>query len=201
VARACGPRFAPLIDFVVAIKCFGVGVSFLIVIADSMPVAMKVSISMSQTDICVLFKCLIQLFQAVIFWQSRNVWLTITLAVILVMATFPNLHAFKWTSGISVVFLVLLVFIVALFSVPGSGYDPCEGFKDSIVSINSSVPEYGYEIRDNRNERLLTESCGGDTSLGMTSFRSISLFFYIFTCHQVLIVQLCNYVSSVMVLW
>jgi amino acid permease len=164
---------------------------------------------------------LLQLFHSNAFWQSRNVWLTIALAVVLALAAFPSLHAFKWTSGASVFFIVLLVCIVALFSIPGSGFDACDGMSiHESIGRNYSFDDayyyyysdyYGYDTHGNgisgndytsyyygyyyygNSSRLesdspYNDSCNGATSYGMTSFssiRSISLFVFAFTCHQV----------------
>lgn len=135
-------RFA--IDAAVALKCFGVATSYLIVVGDLMPYAMEY-------------------WETPLFWQRRELWILLAFSFIAPLSYCESLDALKYTSGMSLLFILYLVFVVILFAIPsydadggtcGSEQHPCRG---AIQANNLSVatlqilPVYifGYTCQQN----------------------------------------------------
>ena len=109
VAEKALPSVVWLIDFTVAVKCFGVATSYLIVIGDLMPVAMMELYLPNQ-------------------WLQRNTWVIIGFIFCAPLSCFSSLDALKWSSAISLVFLLFLAVVIVLYAFPDlSGLDPCFG--------------------------------------------------------------------------
>lgn len=96
LAQLTYPQLSIVFDSAIAIKCFGVGVSYLVVIGDLMPKIME-SVGVSNNIL-----------------MERNFWITIFMAVIVVPLSYlKKLDSLKYTSIIalfSVVYLICLVF-------------------------------------------------------------------------------------------
>lgn len=90
------PQLSVIFDGAIAIKCFGVGVSYLVVIGDLMP---KIMESAGVAELSV--------------WMQRNVWITVFMvAMVAPLSYLKKLDSLKYTSVValfSVVYLICLV--------------------------------------------------------------------------------------------
>ena len=113
VAEIVAPGYAILIDMAVALKCFGVATSYLIVIGDLMPDVMQ---ELNITGI----------------WLQRSSWVVVGFLVVAPLSFFDSLNSFKWTSTISLVFIAIIAAVVIAYALPSySGLNPCLGFTSS----------------------------------------------------------------------
>jgi amino acid permease len=129
VAHAAAPRWTFLIDLAVAIKCFGVGTSYLIVIGDNMPSAIATLLGDSAPD----------------FLLSRHWWVTLSVALVAPLAWQKALGALRFTALAALSFVLFLTVMVLLFAVdpPGSSFDPCGAgaspCRGDVIPVASSV--------------------------------------------------------------
>lgn len=90
------PQLSVIFDGAIAIKCFGVGVSYLVVIGDLMPKIME-SLAVPETSV----------------WMERNVWITLFMVLMVAPLSYlKKLDSLKYTSVValfSVVYLICLV--------------------------------------------------------------------------------------------
>lgn len=114
VAMKAAPNFVWLIDAAVAIKCFGVATSYLIIIGGVMPEAMQ------QMD-------------APYPWQSRHLWIAFSIAIVAPVAFQNSLEVLKFTSTMSVVFVSFVAIVIILFAFPSTGLDACADIDDTCV--------------------------------------------------------------------
>ena len=114
VAKGSIPAATAVIDAAVAIKCFGVAVSYLIVIGDLMPTA-ATTIYTGEGRLA--------------DWlDDRRVWITLFLCCIAgPLACFRSLNALRFTSTISILFISALSIIITLYGFLPSYFDPCPG--------------------------------------------------------------------------
>lgn len=144
-----------LIDLAVAIKCFGVATSYLIVIGDLMP-----AVFVSNSAIPLIFK-------------DRRLWITLFFIVVTGLSFLKNLNSLKFTSFMSILFVVLLTILIATYSMNLSYLDPCE-------SISS------------------TDTCRGGITVATLNPSTLSvfpIFIFSFTCHQVIFVSSFKYLN------
>lgn len=100
-ARLTFPNAALWFDLAIAIKCFGVGISYLIIIGDLMPEIVK------------------SLGFAGAYWDpylpwllSRRVWITVFMSIIVPLAYLPTLNALRYTSTVALMSVAYLWCIV-----------------------------------------------------------------------------------------
>lgn len=90
------PQLSVVFDGAIAIKCFGVGVSYLVVIGDLMPKIME-SLGVPESSV----------------WMQRNIWITLFMVFMVAPLSFlKKLDSLKYTSVValfSVVYLICLV--------------------------------------------------------------------------------------------
>lgn len=108
VSNAAIPGYSFIVDIAIAVKCFGIGTSYLIVIGDSLPAAM------SQLN-------------APLFLQNRDLCVLLGFIVLAPLACFPSLDEVKHTTAISGLMILFLIFLVFLYSLGIPGVDPCLG--------------------------------------------------------------------------
>ena len=109
VAEAAQPGAGLVIDVAIAIKCFGVGTSYLIVVGDSMPKA--IAATGVQGGILL----------------ERRLWTFIAATLVSPLVYCKRIDALKYTSGVAlacVLFVVLLIFLFAIHA--GSAFEACE---------------------------------------------------------------------------
>eukprot|EP00040_Diaphanoeca_grandis_P032519 m.197163 g.197163 ORF g.197163 m.197163 type:complete len:461 (-) comp32650_c0_seq1:84-1466(-) len=105
VGKASLPAFTKLVDIAVAIKCFGVATSYLIVIGDLMPDVMR-QMGSPVTD--------------------RHIWVLIGFLMTAPLAFLKTLDALKVTSSVALGLVVAVTFLVVLYACGIDGLDPCE---------------------------------------------------------------------------
>lgn len=93
------PNAAILFDTAIAIKCFGVGVSYMIIIGDLMPGVMK-GIFAEQT------------IENIPFILDRNFWVTAFMLIIIPLAFLRRLDSLKYTSVVALVSIGYLIILV-----------------------------------------------------------------------------------------
>ena len=115
VASIATPKYAFLIDLIIAVKCFGVATSYLVVVGDLVPLAMA------------------HLFPHATSVHSRTLWVWVGFMVVSPLSSLRSLDALRWTSGLSGVFLAFLVSLVVGYAMPTmSGLDPCQVVIDGV---------------------------------------------------------------------
>jgi amino acid permease len=108
-------QFSLLLDLAVAIKCFGVATSYLIVIGDLMPAIFDQD---SIPDI----------------WKSRRLWISLMFIITTALSMLRNLNSLKFTSFLSIVFVVFLTVLIGLYSLQLPILNPCEGREEDIAT-------------------------------------------------------------------
>ena len=144
VTQASVPSLTVLIDLAVAIQSFGVCSSYLIVMGDLMPDVMD-------------------FFGVEGIWQRRHLWTLLGFSIVAGLSTLKKLDALKYTSGLSVMFVAFLTFMVLFFAIPGDGLHPCDLEDDG-------------------------DDCVGDkplVSVDNNTFRVFSIFTNAFSCQSV----------------
>lgn len=125
IAAIALPKFSWLIDVAVAVKCYGVATSYLIVVGDLMPAAMD---QLHGTNI----------------WKNRQSWILVGFGVVAPLSCCQSLDSLKWTSAASLIFVAFLTVVVILYSIPGIGLDPCF---DSMIGCSGhrSMDSFGLQ--------------------------------------------------------
>jgi len=138
------PSLTTLIDLAVAAKCFGVATSYLIVMGDLMPQVME------------------QLGGDA-FSQQRELWVLVGFAIVAPLSCLHSLDSLKFTSFLSVGFVMFLTIIIVLYSsdVSELELDPCLGTGDDMCA-GAVVP----------------------VKADMATLKILSIFIFGFTCQQ-----------------
>lgn len=109
------PWAAVLFDLAIAIKCFGVGISYLIIIGDLMPGVVK---SLSEMAFSAVGGNGVgDMDPALWFLLDRRFWITIFMGVIAPISFLRKLDSLKATSALALGAVVYLVFIVIYYFV------------------------------------------------------------------------------------
>lgn len=124
VAKLTFPHAAVLFDIAIAVKCFGVSISYLIIIGDLMPKV--VQILSPNGDIG----------DVALFLLDRRFWITVFMAVIIPLSFLKKLDSLRYTSMIALVAVVYLLFIVVFYFFDPSSPSPPPG---SVRLINLST--------------------------------------------------------------
>ena len=106
ITEATIPRFTFLVDLSVATMCFGVGVSYLIVIGGLMP------------DV-------VDNFGGSGLWLHREIWIILGFCVVAPISCFKTLDALKWTSAMAIVFVAFIAGLVFTYAVD-TDLPPCD---------------------------------------------------------------------------
>jgi amino acid permease len=134
VAELAVPRFAWLIDLAVAIKCFGVGCSYLIVIGDLMPEAMEFLTPESE------------------LLQSRQLWISIAwLLLAAPLSCMRTLDGLKVTNQIAIGCVIMVTGLVIVYSL--GVVDPCLNLP---ASRGVCVGDTALVIMDMSTAKVLT---------------------------------------------
>jgi amino acid permease len=107
VAHSAMPKFTLLIDIAVAVKCFGVATSYLIVIGDLMPDVMD-------------------FFDVGGALAHRQLWVLIGFLIVAPLSCLRNLDSLKFTSFFAIGFVVFLTILITLYASDISDLDACE---------------------------------------------------------------------------
>jgi amino acid permease len=152
VASTAIPNFEKLIDIAVILKCFGVATSYLIVIGGLMPDVIDEMYGSSTNA-------------SKSFWKSRLTWVTIGFMIITPISFFRQLKALRYTSFLSICFIIFLMFLIVLYSADIDGLDPCatdDGTDDKEVCVGEKV-NFKFDVE---------------------TMKVFSIFIFGFTCHQ-----------------
>ena len=106
VANRAHPSSTTVIDFAVAIKCFGVATSYLIIVADVMVDVMKYFNGDGS------------------MWSERWIWVVVGTTAVTSLSFFKTLDALKFTSAIAIVFVVTLTVVIVIYST--GAINPCD---------------------------------------------------------------------------
>lgn len=93
------PNAAIVFDTAIAIKCFGVGVSYIIIIGDLMPGVMKGLVGENAVE-------------AAAFLGDRHFWVTAFMLVIIPLAFMRRLDSLKYTSIVALISIGYLIILV-----------------------------------------------------------------------------------------
>lgn len=212
VANAAIPGYTILIDFAVALKCFGVATGYFITVGDCMVDALEYFLpNVTTRHAGGNFKS----------WEweelliSRHFWILIALFTVLPISFFKTINALRGASSLSLVIIYGLVVMVVLYA--HDVFDPCEGYDDSIygnaTALNNMMQSssasadteermeffpLGQQVTAspmsatdmyNSNSTIDGEEevCQGETMI-MASFsdgiKNLAIFVFSFTCHQ-----------------
>lgn len=174
VAEIVSPGYTFIIDIAVAVKCFGVATSYLIVIGDLMP---DVMVELNATEMLL----------------RRSTWVIIGWLILVPLSFLDSLNAFKWTSTISVVFIGIITCVVIAFAMPSlSGLQPCSG-RRSLSVLADTISELKniknfLKIGINSMPSKGGNKCVGDfltiESDPYKILKVIPIFVFGFTCQQ-----------------
>jgi amino acid permease len=108
------PKLTTIIDIAVAVKCFGVATSYLIVIGDLMPEVME---QMGAAEAA----------------TSRLLWVAVGFSIVAPLSFLKDLDSLKFTSLVSIFFVGFLTFLIMLYATDAEGLDPCADVDDECV--------------------------------------------------------------------
>lgn len=97
VASLTIPRLSWLVDLAIAIKCFGVATSYMIIVSDLMPIVMH---TIHSVDVL----------------QMRITWLFLSYTLLIPLTCFEHMDSLKYTSSFSFGFILILVIVVLLYA-------------------------------------------------------------------------------------
>jgi amino acid permease len=124
ISKLTWPRVAVLFDLAIAIKCFGVAVSYLIIIGDLMP---QVIDSFSDHG------------HTAYFLTDRRFWITVfMLTIVLPLSFLRKLDSLKYTSLIALVAVVYLCVIV-IYHYFSPNYPPPPPDAIELISFTSKI--------------------------------------------------------------
>jgi len=137
------PNAAVVFDAAIAIKCFGVGVSYLIIIGDLMPGVMRGFDSRADE---------------VPFLVDRNFWITAFMLVIIPLAFLRRLDSLKYTSVVALVsigyLIILVVYHFAAEAHPDRGEVRIITWGGPVAML-SSLPVVVFAYTCHQNVRVL----------------------------------------------
>eukprot|EP01032_Pedospumella_encystans_P014512 gene14512-16659_t len=106
VAKASLPQYTLIIDIAIALKCFGVSISYLIVVSDLMPFVASN-------------------FGATGMWIGRELWVVIGFCIGAPMCLLKDLSSLATVSSFAIVFVSFFALLVCLYGMDIDGFDPC----------------------------------------------------------------------------
>lgn len=196
VAKAAVPRFTLLIDFAVAIKCFGVAASYFVTVGDAMVDACRYLLQHFARENALMDA----------LFTSRIFWMFCGLLFVIPLSFFKTLDALKTTSALSVAFTVILG--VGVVAYAEGVFDPCEVVHSAIVTVTDDagtnlMPKSGTASSESlstvvaENVSRLLQNFSGDgncrgnivsavdsSSALKSTLKNMTIFIFSFTCHQ-----------------
>lgn len=132
VATAAAPKFASVIDLAVAIKCFGVATSYLVVVGQMVPHVVPEGYGLL---------------------ERREPWILGAAALVAPVAFLKNLDSLKITSMLSLGFVLFLTVIIVTYSFHPTGSEDRGTTKRVILDMNTaktiSIFIFGYTCHQN----------------------------------------------------
>jgi len=127
VAEKSIPGYSFLIDLIIALKCFGISIAYLIVIGDSLPKAMEQ-------------------ISAPIYLTKRSTCLVLSFLLYGPISYFPTLDALKITSLISGLMIIYLTLLIFCYSLGINNLNPCNQLENITHCLgNSSLFEFNFD--------------------------------------------------------
>ncbi|KAL0079858.1 transmembrane amino acid transporter protein-domain-containing protein [Phycomyces blakesleeanus] len=169
ISKLTWPSIAVLFDFAIAIKCFGVAVSYLIIIGDLMP---QVVASFASDT------------QPLDLLMDRKFWITVFMAVaVLPLSFLRKLDSLKYTSGVAL-FAVMYLCIIVIYHYISPNFPPPPPEDVEMIAFSTKffaqLPVFVFaftchqnifsvynELRDN-SQRSISTVIG--TSIGSSAF-------------------------------
>ncbi|KAJ3303091.1 hypothetical protein HDV03_004170 [Kappamyces sp. JEL0829] len=103
------PHAAVYFDLAIAVKCFGVSISYLVIVGGLIPQIVHGYWPDTPVES---------------IWRNRETWITISMLVITPFCFLRRLDSLKYTSAFSLVAVAYLLFVVVLFFIQPSSYMP-----------------------------------------------------------------------------
>lgn len=116
VAKASLPQYTLAIDIAIALKCFGVSISYLIVVSDLMPLVME-HIGLGGV------------------WVRRKISVVLGFCSVAPSCFLKDLTSLAVISSFSIVFVTFFAVLVCLYGMDIEGFDPCEGENSSVDEV------------------------------------------------------------------
>ena len=157
VAKLTMPKAIILIDLSISLGCIGTGVAYLIIIGSLIP------------------EVLLQ-FQLNGLWIDKQLWISIAFFIAAPICYFHRISAFKWTSLIADISIVFVVFIILLYSIPGTGLIACSD--SSSISSNTGTNQDDINL----------DNCSGKTviaTISLETLKVLGIFVGVFSCSVV----------------
>ena len=108
VARASLPKYTLAIDIAILLKCFGVSISYLLVVSDLMPLVAE--------------NC-----GAKGVWLGRRLWVVVGFCSVAPSCFLKDLTSLSVISSFSLVFVGFFALLVCLYGMGIEGFEPCDG--------------------------------------------------------------------------
>ena len=107
IAKASMPQYSVIIDLAIALKCFGVAISYFIVASDLMPFVASH-------------------FGGTGAWVRRELWIIISFCLVAPACFLKDLTSLATFSSLSLVFVAFFALLVCLYGAHAKGFDPCQ---------------------------------------------------------------------------
>lgn len=174
------PQVSIAFDSAIAIKCFGVSISYLVVVGDLMPKVMRGVLSLALMNGVVNESGNQQSRSASYpmengtgadnvtgesLWTSKLFWITLGILAIAPISFYKQLNSLKYTSMLALVAVVYLLFVViSFFLFPIQGMPPKLEWKDvRLMKLDASffttLPIFVFAFTCHQNVNLLFEYC------------------------------------------
>ena len=164
VAEKALPGSGMLIDVAIAIKCFGVATSYLIIVGDALPQA-------------------VEPFGASGALLDRRVWTVGAAAAVAPLAFLRKIDALRHTSLVALVCIGFVTLLIVLFALrAGDALDPCGG-----AVGGGDVAGGEATATDADGGAMTTAPCRGAVRLQTTAtatVHALPTFVFAYTCHQ-----------------
>lgn len=144
VTEATLPKLTFLVDLAVFFQCFGVCISYLIVISGLMPQVLS-GFGVHNG-----------------FITERVTWVIIGFCIVAPLACLKNLDALKYTSGFAMLFVVCLTVLITCYATGALGLDPCEDFDildDGVCEGEKSNVNFSLETFHSLSIFIFAFSC------------------------------------------
>jgi amino acid permease len=107
VTRQMHKHMPTFVDILILMQLFGAAVAYLIIVGDLMPQACAA-------------------FNAASFWTNRTTWIVTAFLAVFPLSIPHNIDFLKYTSGASIIFLIIMIISLIVYGLPNDGYNPCE---------------------------------------------------------------------------
>ena len=181
VAEKAMPGSGMLLSAAIAIKCFGVGTSYLIVVGDAMPQAL-----------------LAFGIQAESGWLDRRLWSFLAALVVSPLCFLRSVHSLRHFSLVALVCILFVVVLIVTFAVNpplAPVLDPCPRTGAPSAHAAHEDDEASYHatntsLVDAASASLLDDAsaCRGPVVSfggGVSTLTALPTFIFAYTCHQV----------------